>query len=169
MSSIIRADRWQDSNGVAYNSVLQVVSTTKTDTFSTTSTSYTDLTGMTVTITPRFTTSKILVVSSMNVGSSGAGPITGIKLLRDSTDIFVGDADGVKSRGAIGVRVDNEYQLYSCSVTFLDSPATTSATTYKFQMKSSSGTSYLNRIHNALNDAGVVRTASSITVMEIAQ
>lgn len=168
MSSIIRADRWQNSDGVAYNSVLQVVSTTKTDAFSTTSTSYTDLTGMSVSITPKFATSKILVTVSMNVGVSSDGVQATTKLVRDSTDVCIGDAAGSRTRAGTG-GWNGASDQRAVTINFLDSPATTSATTYKIQIRTSSGTGYLNRSGTDTDNTTFSRTASTITVMEIAQ
>jgi hypothetical protein len=169
VSSIIRADKWQNANGVAYNAVLQVVSTIKTDAFSTTSTSYTDITGLSVTITPRFNNSKVLIIASLNVGSTGASPITGLNLLRDSTAIYLGDAAGSRTRGSAAPRISSDSDTEETSIIFFDSPSTVSAVTYKIQMRTSSSTSFLNRTSLDSDVSGFVRTPSSITVMEIAQ
>ena len=168
MSSIIRADRWQDSNGVAYNSVLQVVSTTKTDTFSTTSTSFTDVTGLSVTITPKFSTSKILVFADCKTGNANGQPAS-LRIVRDSTAIYVGDTAGNRILCFFGGDGAGVNSLYQGSAVFLDSPGTASATTYKIQMVVSAGTQYLNRTATDTDSTAFRRTASSITVMEIAQ
>ena len=149
------------------STILQVVSTTKTDTFSTTSTTFADVTGVSVSITPSSTTNKILVFVNVQIGSSGAGPITGINLMRGSTSISLGDAAGSRSRGAAAIRIDDQASMASIGINFLDSPATTSSTTYKIQMKTSSGTSYVNRSGEDGDLAGFLRTASTITVMEV--
>ena len=156
--------------------VLQVVSATKTDTFSTTSTSFTDITGLSVSITPKFSTSKILVIfntyTSANQNSSSAA----IRLLRNSTAIDVGDAastrpqaSGIFYTGDVSVSVQASIGVVSNN--FLDSPATTSATTYKLQMASANAsvTMYINRTSSDRDSTTYdARTASSITVMEIA-
>ena len=146
--------------------VLQVVSTTKTDTFSTASTTFTDVTGMSVTITPSATTSQILVIVNTGVGNGG-GIIVGLSLVRGSTQIYAGQAAGTRGIGAAGPRVDSDANIVPTSIVFLDSPATTSATTYKLQMKTGSGTSWVNRSSFDADAAASMRTASSITVMEI--
>jgi hypothetical protein len=169
MSSIIRADRWQDSNGVAYNSVLQVVSTSKTDAFSTTSTSFTDVTGLSVSITPRFSTSRILVAGYVTFGTSGDLQAN-VRLVRDSTGVFVGDTASSRPRGFALMSINNLAQSLPASPIFLDSPNTASAITYKIQIMVNSGTAFVNRTSldrdTTLFDG---RTTSSITVMEIAQ
>jgi hypothetical protein len=147
--------------------VVQVVSTTKTDTFSSSSTSYVDITGMSVSITPSKATSKILVVANLMIGSTATDPITQINLVRGSTSIAQGDAAGSRTRAATGVRVDISANCLSLGINFLDSPATTSATTYKLQMLMNSGTSYLNRSSTDSDSAVFARYSSTITVMEI--
>jgi hypothetical protein len=148
-------------------SVLQVVSATKTDTFSTASTSLVDITGLSVSITPTSATSNILITAV--VLGAGAESVTGINfvLLRDSTAIARGDAAGSRSRGFGGTQeiVDG---LKTNAVNFLDSPATTSATTYKIQASVNSGTGYVNRTPDDDDGSYTVRGVSTITVMEIA-
>jgi hypothetical protein len=149
--------------------VLQVVSTTKTDTFTTGSTSFTDITGLSVSITPTSASSKILVMYSLTHGTN-AGSFPMIRLVRGSTAIAVGDASGSRtpvtslSWSGGGTNVMNMQ-----SMNFLDSPSTTSSTTYKLQIYSDGGqTHYINR--NARDDDGSYesRAVSTITVMEIA-
>jgi hypothetical protein len=152
-------------------SVLQVVSTVKSDTFSTTSTSYTDVTGMSVTITPSSTNSKILVLGDYAIACFQPGGTTYfyVQLVRASTAIYLGDTAGSRSRVHFGG--NNKNGVDRTSLVFLDSPATTSATTYKLQVKKKdwTGTIFLNRSETADADADTsMRVASSITVMEIA-
>lgn len=171
MSSIIRADRWQNSNGVAYNSVLQVVSTTKTDTFTTTSATYADVTGLSVTITPRFSTSRILLVASITATADSTTQGFA-QFVRDSTAIGIGDAGGSRVRSTFPIYIQgNAFNVYSSNASFFDSPATTSATTYKIQVRreSTSGTIFINRSPNDSDSAAGGRFISTITVMEIAQ
>ena len=150
--------------------VLQVVQTVKTDTFTTTSSSFVDITGMSVTITPSSTSSKILVTGMLNGSQDVGANRTYVKLLRGSTAICIGDAAGSRIRG-LGGFSSNDSTLASSplSFSFLDSPATTSATTYKLQIASTagSGTCFVNRTDTDLDD-GQIRMASTITVMEIA-
>ena len=156
--------------------ILQTVSTTKTDTFTSSSSSLVDITGMTVTITPKFATSKILIRTNLNWGGV-LNIYAGIRLLRGSTVIsHNSSATGSQTAAAIGCGGDNEnfqYKLEHAGLEFLDSPATTSATTYKLQQQSTGGpgtnTWYLNRPHMTDNAAYIVHGTSSMTVMEIAQ
>lgn len=151
--------------------VLQVVQTVKTDTFSTTSTTMTDITGMSVSITPKFATSKILVQVALSTGITGDGR-NFVNLVRNSTTIGVGDTAGSRT-SCMGtnyaqgsVMTDAQFQL---GLTYLDSPATTSATTYKLQiMARSAGTVTVNRSYADTDNVVFARCISSITVMEIA-
>ena len=149
-----------------FGKIGQVVSTTKTDTFSTTSTSSTDITGMSVSITPTSTSSKIYINASLSI-SSTANNYYFCNLLRDSTEICLGDADG--SRDRVTTHGYNTYGPLNMgtSVSFLDSPNTTSSVTYKFQLRVSGGTGYLNKDHDDADSSNRGRDSSTITVMEI--
>jgi len=151
-------------------SVLQVVSVAKTDTFSTSSSSYVDVTGFSVSITPKFATSKILVMYTAQTAADPALAGTFVRLVRGSTAIFVGDAAGSRLQATNAGASANIYAFYLGCGQYLDSPATTSATTYKIQMLNNGGaTSYLNRSVADRDTASYdPRLASSITVMEIA-
>lgn len=117
----------------------QVVTASTSTTTTTTSTSYVDVTGLSVTITPTSATSKILILSSPVyqswTGSSGTNAGGGWQLLRDSTSItsdsFVWTA--------LGGSPTNFIVNFPTSISFVDSPATTSATTYKVQFQKSGG------------------------------
>ena len=150
--------------------VLQIVSTTKTDVFTSTSTSFTDITGLSVNITPSSSSNKIMVICSMMIGGQN-GSLYVYKLLRGSTDICVGDAASSRARSTLfGQHSGSAYIGESTSITFLDSPSTTSETTYKMQGRSETGAAQRISVNASDNDgdsANVGRTASTITVMEI--
>ena len=111
-------------------SVLQVVQTVKSDTFSTSSTSYTDITGLSVSITPTSSSNKILVMYSVTAAAKNNTYAGGIQLFRDSTAIYRGDANGSRTRASSYWWSDaNSYTMWPLNGTFLDSPTTTSATT----------------------------------------
>ena len=156
--------------------VIQVVSATKTDTFSTSSTSFTDVTGLSVSITPTSASSKIFITYSVNVGWDANRGMQ-LRLMRDSTAICVGDAASDRSRSSNttfadgGATFEARWQ-WALNNNFLDSPTTTSATTYKIQIGAISETDgtniYVNRSSQDGNAGTAGRTASTITVMEIA-
>ena len=173
MASQLRVDKILPVDGAPTGGgggIIQVVSTTKTDTFVTTSTSFVDITGLSVSITPKFSTSKILVTYHTNASMEDDGYRGGLRLMRDSTAIFVGDSAG--SRPQLSnhlVEATGTQQQFSYSGQTLDSPATTSAVTYKLQAISlDSGRQInINKSYGDNNDALNGRTASSITVMEV--
>lgn len=156
--------------------ILQVVQTVKTDTtsfVSTTTNTFADISGMSVSITPSSASSKILVFYTANVSQS-AGATIHLRLIRGSTSIFQGDAVGNRI-GSTQVWRPNAtqytYDIGPLTGMYLDSPATTSATTYKLQGTlgvTYNGTFYLNRSPTDDNFDYSGRTASSITVMEVA-
>lgn len=144
--------------------VLQVVSTTKNDTFTTTSTTFTDLTGLSASITPTSTTSKILVFVDTNYGSSGTSGISVFNLLRNSTNISQ-PATSLTWSGTANIYLNVGDSCAPLGFHFLDSPATTSSTTYKVQVKINTGnTLYVNR----RGPSSDTSSTSTITVMEIA-
>jgi len=151
-------------------SVLQVVQATKTDSFSTTSNSFVDITGFSASITPTSATSKILVLSTVSAAGNHGTCGYYLKLVRGSTDIFIGDAAGSRVR-TTGSNINSDNNFFNTNgFIFLDSPATTSSTTYKFQIATSFGTNTIgvNRSVNDTDNASIGRGASSIVLLEIA-
>jgi len=153
-------------------SVIQVVSATKTDVFSLASLTFTDVTGLVLSITPISASSKILVMASVSIGSSGDFAYT--RLTKNSNPINVGDAASNRPRVAGSVVYTASNGAYNCEtiqMTHLDSPATTSTLTYAAQIRSGSSpfTIYVNRTDADRDTAHYEpRLASSITLMEIA-
>jgi hypothetical protein len=152
------------TGNIPTGSVLQVVSTIKTDAFSTSSTSFTDVTGLSVSITPSSSSNKILVLvgvtgTGTDVASAGA---TGYVLVRGSTIIAQGSGGSAQFTGQLSNRnVGGTAHTLNHAISHLDSPATTSATTYKIQGRATAGTLYIN------TDPDNTISVSSITVMEI--
>ena len=160
---------------------LQVQSTTKTDTFSTTQNKG-DITGTDqngtgsiwcVKITPSATTSKILVqamVTGTHTSHHG-----GVWLLRDSTDIAKSTyANGQLATMKMGVNHGTsgggEHVFTTYPILFLDSPSSTSELTYKVQCGDGGehGPTYINRADTQSNWMGSWKGVSTITVTEIA-
>lgn len=112
----------------------QIVSVNKTDVFTTTSTTFVDVTGVSVTITPTLATSQVLVVVQTVVGNSasGGGSSARLNLLRGATNIAQ-STGGTGGNQTLGVNTGSNNAGAPSSIIFLDSPATTSATTYKIQ------------------------------------
>ena len=150
-------------------SILQVVSAVKTDTFTSTSSTYEDVTGLSATITPSSASSKILVFAQISLGHAQTGTSGATwRMTGGGIGAYVGDASASINR-EIGGFTDvsngwaNGMRATQAGI-YLDSPATTSATTYQAQVaRFTGGTVYVNR---GSNDSG--RGASSITLMEVA-
>ena len=151
-------------------SVLQVVSALKQDTFTTTSTSYTDVTGLSVSITPTNATSKILVTAVISLTNTNTGGFASFgAILRDSTIIGGGTPAGSRPAGSFFMQSTSVRIPAPFSMTVLDSPSTTSAITYKVQIATETGgTAAVGRNHDDINNAAYPRLSCSITVMEIA-
>ncbi len=163
------------NNGSAtgFGKVLQVVSSTKTDTASTTSTSFVS-SGLEVTITPSSTSSKILLIATPVIGAHYDNT-SGTIFWRGSTAI--GAADTAGSRGLWTSHSQYQYGSYngeSHPMSYLDSPSSTSAITYKVAYRMSAvvnttyATLYLNRGPYDTDNAHYGRSSSTITAMEIA-
>jgi len=149
--------------------VLQVVSTAKTDTYVQSTGGYTDVTGLSVSITPTSATSTIMVFVSLAASGSAASNNAAAQLVRASTAIFVGTGVSSRTPASIDLQQGDTVGNFSTNAMFLDSPATTSATTYKVQTIGlpTGGTVYVNRGKLDTDSATFTRTASSITVFEI--
>ena len=156
--------------------ILQTVQGVKTDTFTSNSqTTFVDI-GLSVAITPTSATSKVLITYSVCTGIVSGGYGCALILVRGSTNIALGDADGNKTRVSSLAQSGNSgaagYQVYYQAQDFLDSPSTTSATTYKLTARgwnSSPGSFYINRSATESDTASFTRAISTITAMEIAQ
>jgi len=137
----------------------QVVTATTTNVTNTAGAGWIDVSGLSVTITPTLSTSKILVVSSFGtVGSSGSSSVyfSGyVQMLRDATTLQTSFVGGYyPSGGGVNTAAYSPY-----SIQYVDSPATTSATTYKMQINNIVGAATF-----AANPGG---TSVQITAMEI--
>jgi hypothetical protein len=156
--------------GLATGKILQVVSTTKTDTFSMSSTTFADVTGLTATITPTSATSKILVMFSIGINADFNVQTYNLRLTRAGTPIGVGDAAGSRTQAFFPQMAGpTSNNVMSNHGSFLDSPATTSARTYAIQIKgeSSGQAIYVNRSVNDPNAVNAARGISTITLMEV--
>lgn len=137
--------------------VLQVVNATYGTVVSTTSSTFVD-TGLTASITPSSSTNKILVLLSLNGVGKNANNAVGLRLVRGSTNIL-----GIE--GILLYTNSTAVNYASASTGYLDSPATTSSTTYKVQIMAAANVSavYINNYYNAQSEVN-----STITLMEIA-
>jgi len=148
--------------------ILQVVQAPVTTGWSTASTSFVDVTGMTATITPVSTSSKIFVLVDAKFGCASNATA---KLVRNGTDVYIGDAAGSATSSSFPDFYSPTVYCGSQMICYLDSPSSLSAVTYKVQAKtfSSANVLYFNGSYaNATSQAYHLRTASSITLVEIA-
>ena len=152
--------------------ILQVKQATQTGrvSASVTSTVFQDISGLSVSITPTATSSKILVSFHLHVATTIGNYTVFSRIMRDSTAIGIGDQVGSRPRVSNITWSNNEsYQTTAIDNAFLDSPNTTSATTYKIQWTDSYGqTLYLNRGITDSDSIYYPCTSSHITVMEVA-
>ena len=151
--------------------ILQVVSATKTDIFSSSAVqTYTDITGLSVDITPSATTSKILVTASISFGLDVSHSLVVFRFMRDSTPIAIADAANNRPRGTFTNKTSEDAVLSNASGIHLDSPSSTSQLTYKVQFYDyHSNIFYVNRSfrHYDATTYDMVGT-SNITVQEVA-
>jgi hypothetical protein len=151
------------TNGLTFNNsttqasagqVLQVVNATYSTSVSNGTSTYAN-TNLTATITPKFSTSKVLVLVNQNgvYADSNATSGVNLKLVRDSTDLATFGL-------GVGTHASGNLSFGSSSTCYLDSPATTSATVYKTQFaRASAGQVFVQE---------GTGTVSTITLMEIA-
>ena len=149
-----------------------VVQAVKTDEFTTSSSTYVDVTGLSVTITPSSDTSKVLLLAHVNGSSTAAGAFA-FRFTGGNSTAYVGDSEGARTRAFSGIR-SNSTNFTVARVTFpvtavyLDSPVSAAPVTYKVQMLAAAGTVHVNRVDENVNEAAIMRTASSLTVVEVA-
>jgi hypothetical protein len=156
--------------GVGGGKILQVVSTTKTDTFSTTSSTFADVTGLSLSITPASASNKIFLVASLVAGQNGLNAAY-FQFAGGNAGTFVGDsaASRVLAATSFGILDSPGYFRNNMVMNFLDSPATTSAITYKVQTRvGSGGTVFVGRSGDDSDNANHGRYPSSITAIEVA-
>ena len=148
--------------------VLQVVSAEETAATSSTSGSAVNI--VSVNITPKFSSSKIYITASVHCSTASSGR-AGVGLYKGSNPVVQGDASGSRTRAYGQVQNSDTGIFSSVTMTYLDSPATTSETTYSAKMVPEDGstTFYINRSASDNDSGSRFRGVSAITVMEIAQ
>ena len=148
--------------------ILQVVSTTKTDTTSISSSSFADITGMSVSITPASTSNKIFIIGYVCISLTDFQKRVYLKITGGNAANYIGAAGtGVEAANVAVLRVNTNYGQLNSPLQYLDSPNTTSAITYQVQWASEGGaTGYLNR--PVTQDSVSANVASTLTAMEIA-
>ncbi len=149
---------YNGSAWIAAGKILQVLSVSKINSFSTTNTAFTDVTDLTLTITPASVSNKIMVFSMLSIGNALVNYRTGVKVIRGASTTLTGNTDAFGDIINVGERNGTSIYMY------LDSPATTSATTYKVQIRNEGGSTSAAKI----NDLGGMIPTSTFTVIEVA-
>ena len=167
--SELRTNRIVPRDGLPSGSaggIIQVKQVIKKDQFTTAQavgSGYTDLTGLSVDITPTRSDSKILIEA--HIYNSNNNAVNFFRILRGST--FIEQPSGTSSGGANWNAhgfsyFDHQFQDTTV-IKILDSPATTSSTTYKIQCACTSSVLTINKFYNTSNYYGI----STLTVYEV--
>ena len=171
MSSQLRVDKILPVDGAPTGGgggIIQVVQATLDTKTSTTSTSYTD-TGLSVTITPKFSTSKILIRYNINVSINSDSNIAFFQIVRGSTAVGNGNQGSSRTKCHTALRGQhsdtNPHGVTSGE--FLDSPSTTSATTYKIKYTVDGNTCFINKATGDSDVAAHPSPLSTLTLMEV--
>lgn len=177
MTTQIASSNIQSSTLATFGKILQVYQAVKTDTFVSASTSWADITGLSITLTPQSSGSRFLLISDLALGPA-AGPSSygsyAQRFTKNGSVItgYIGDAAGTRPRAmAVAYPGDGGGAGANFGITklYVDSPATTSSITYAIQVAgSTTSPGYVNRSFSD-RDAGTydARLASSFTVLEI--
>ena len=162
------------SSALPSGSVIQVKSTSKTDTSIKGNVQSYDIPGLSVSITPTSALSQIFIIFNLNAHSSGSFGGDVVRLIRDSTNICIADTAGSRISGSNAVvRHENgdnfDYAGESIVNSFLDTPGDTNAHTYKVNLydDTANNTVWINRDRPSSDGSGWRRSVSTITVMEI--
>ena len=156
--------------------ILQVVSVTKSDTYSESisanTMSSTDITGLTASLTPASTSNKILITGSIATGrdSNDSNSGVGVAMFRGGSLVGVGDAASSRTRVTSMSHHAADLNITTVPINFLDSPSSTSEQTYTFRFLNSDGSTSnitLNKSESDADAAYAGRAISTITLMEI--
>ena len=144
--------------------ILQVVQAPKTDTATTISTSFVDIAGLSASIAPATSTNKVLIVLSVGFTGTNGNDEVLFNFVRGSTAIAQPDSGSVPKTTSF-YNGGTIYTASPLSMSWLDSPATTSSTTYKIQWRVTGNTGYLNRAPFSSGST----TVSSLLLLEVAE
>ena len=161
--------------GLPSGAVVQVLSTTKTDTFSASVTigAFSAVTGLSASITPSTATNKVLVIAHLHLSTTTNYGVGAFRLKRGATVVGVGDSAGSRKQqtGAGSAQAQSAIDIQNVAISFLDSPETTSATTYSVEFYNydinTTATIYLNRSQSDPDNNAGFRPISTITLMEV--
>ena len=171
MASQLRVDKIVPVDGAPTGGgggIVQIVQATLDTQTSTTSTSYAD-TGLSVSITPKFSTSKILIRYNINVSINSDSNIAFFQIVRGSTAVGNGTQGSSRTKCHTALRGQHSDTNPDgiTSGEFLDSPSTTSATTYKIQYHVDGNTCFINKATGDSDSAAHPSPLSTLTLMEV--
>ena len=154
-------------------SIIQVVSTTKTDVFaaSVASGSTATVTGLSASITPSSSSNKVLAFLEINGSATTADHGWSTIVYRGATALQLGDSAGSRTRVTSGGIGTTGHAVTNTMTMLLDSPATTSSVTYSVDLLCHTGGAqnlFVNRSNLDDTSTGGARSASRITLMEVA-
>lgn len=153
------------SSTVTGGKILQVVQATKTDTASVTGTTFGSV--FTASITPSSATSQVLVMASLSIGVTASNFIM-LRLTKAGSSLLLGDAASSRLRVTTQSNSVSNGAMSSVSISYLDSPASTSSQTYAIEIAShTTGAVYLNRSGADTDTAAFARGASTIILLEV--
>ena len=150
--------------------IVQVVHAAKTDYSTYTASSGTFHDVLSASITPVSSSNKVLVQWSSNYSVNNSNQRGGFRMLRGSTAIGIGDAEGSRIRTAtVNMIVERNTEAKQASQVLLDSPSTTSSTTYKLQVVAESGAGIIsiNRSESSSNSDTHYRGSTNLVLMEV--
>jgi hypothetical protein len=151
-------------------SILQVVQGVKTDTYTTTSTSYVAITSLAASITPTSSSSKILITASINIGVASDTYHAYFQLWKNGSNLSgTTGTSGQPWPCFMHQNGTNYRNMYALSMSYLDSPATTSSTTYAIYGANQTSSSGFTINYCNLSDSWTPGGISTITLFEIAQ
>ena len=173
-SGLVTATTFSGSNltGIDTGKVLQILQAVKTDTASTASTSFGAISGFSQAITTTGS-NKVLVRANIKIGTPGGNCLL-LRLARTTSGstsyISIGDASSNRIQASMGgFKNTQPWQIPADSCEFLDSPsAGTHTYSLEWRVSTGSATSYINRSQRDEDQDHAARTASTITVMEVA-
>jgi hypothetical protein len=129
---------------------------------------FADITGLSVSITPSSASNKILVIASLGIISGSSGYQMFFRMVRDSTNISIPSSSGSRTLCNFGLQINGSDKGSSAGYQILDTPNTTSSTTYKVQCASqTNGTLNINGTNSDADADYTARGTATITVMEI--
>jgi hypothetical protein len=171
-------NRYENYNGSAWvplssGKILQVITQVKTDTTTITAATYQDISNLAVSITPSSATSKILITAQVGAAFSQVEAGKSLSLFRGSTNLFVPASAGSRvAAGFAGTQTSSAGDIQVATFSFLDSPSTTSSTTYSVKglvnVVTAGNSLFINRSRTDTDAVSFSRTISTITVMEVA-